>query len=92
MDINSIFDGIGTEIISTVVALIVGAIGGYKVGVRKNIKQNQSADGYSEQKQYGLIEKDNTKNDSKMVKKIKINQKQKAGEQSKQIQVGSEHK
>lgn len=89
MDVNSIFDGIGTEIISIVVALIIGAIGGYKVGIRKKIKQKQSVGDYSEQSQYGLVEVDSKENDNKMFKKNTIEQKQEAGERSKQLQVGS---
>ena len=37
------FSGIGTEIISALIGLLIGGIGGYKIGVRNKIKQVQKA-------------------------------------------------
>lgn len=50
-----IFSGIGTEIISAIIGLIIGSIGGYKIGVRNKIKQAQKAGDNSNLSQTGSI-------------------------------------
>lgn len=50
-----IFSGIGTEIISAIIGLIIGSIGGYKIGVRNKIKQVQKAGDNSNLSQTGSI-------------------------------------
>ena len=59
MDINSFFDGIGTELISIVIGLIVGAVGGsfvgYRIGVKSNNRQKQKAKDNAKQIQIGSI-------------------------------------
>lgn len=58
MDINSIFDGIGTEIISCIIGLLFGGAGGigigYKIAINKN-KQKQKARDNANQTQIGSI-------------------------------------
>ena len=53
------FDGIGTELISTVIGLLIGAFGGgavgYKIGSKNKIKQNQNAGDNSKQIQIGSV-------------------------------------
>lgn len=51
------FSGIGTEIISAVIGIIIGGIGGYKIGVRNKIRQKQKAGNYSNLSQIGSITK-----------------------------------
>lgn len=42
-NINWVFDGIGTEIISLIIGAIVGGGIGYKVGVKNKMKHTQNA-------------------------------------------------
>lgn len=53
------FDGIGTEIISLIVGLIVGGFGGYKIGSKN--KQKQIARDNANQNQIGSINNINGK-------------------------------
>lgn len=61
-----IFDGIGTEIICTIVSLIVGALGGglvgYKIGVKNHNKMKQKAGKFASQQQIGSVTINNGKN------------------------------
>ncbi|MFZ2559992.1 MAG: hypothetical protein WAW95_09255 [Lactococcus raffinolactis] len=50
-----IFSGIGTTIISLIVGLAVGGGVGYKIGISKKLKQVQKAGNRSEQQQIGEI-------------------------------------
>lgn len=49
------FSGIGTEIISALIGLLIGGIGGYKIGVRNKIKQVQKAGDNSNLSQTGSV-------------------------------------
>lgn len=49
------FSGIGTEIISALIGLVIGGIGGYKIGVRNKIKQVQKAGNNSNLSQTGSV-------------------------------------
>lgn len=55
IDINSIFDGIGTAIITFVLGLLFGGTAGYKIAIKKNLKQKQKAGDHSTQAQIGEI-------------------------------------
>ena len=56
------FDGLGTEIFSVIVGLLLGGFGGYRIGIKKNIKQSQKSRDNSSQLQIGEIHGDtNTK-------------------------------
>lgn len=59
MSIETIFDGIGTEIVSTLIGLILGALGGgfagYHIGVKITNKQKQKANNNANQVQIGSI-------------------------------------
>lgn len=55
MNIDWIFSGIGTEIISAIIGVIIGGVGGYKIGVRNRIKQVQKAGNNSNLSQTGSI-------------------------------------
>lgn len=54
-----VFDGIGTELIGTVIGLIIGACGGgavgYKIGSKHKVTQNQNAGDNSKQTQIGSV-------------------------------------
>lgn len=50
-----IFSGIGTEIISGIIGLIIGGFSGYKIGVRNKIKQVQKAGNNSNLSQTGSV-------------------------------------
>lgn len=50
-----IFDGIGTEIISSVIGLIIGGAIGYKIGIRNRVNQKQKAMDNAKQIQIGNI-------------------------------------
>jgi len=58
-NISWIFDGIGTQIISVIVGLIIGGAGGgfvgYRIGSKNKIKQNQKAGNNSDQVQIGNV-------------------------------------
>lgn len=49
------FSGIGTEIISALIGLVIGGVGGYKIGVRNKIKQVQKAGDNSNLSQTGSV-------------------------------------
>lgn len=54
-----LFDGIGTEIVSIIISLIIGVLSGgalgYKIGISKvNIKQKQNGGNNSTQTQIGV--------------------------------------
>lgn len=55
MNIDWIFSGIGTEIISAIIGVIIGGVSGYRVGVRNRIKQVQKAGNNSNLSQTGSI-------------------------------------
>lgn len=76
MDYKWIFDGIGSSLVTFILGLIFGGIGGYWISVSS--KQEQSAGHGAQQKQSF---KDNS---SKVCKKIE--QSQKAGDNATQIQ------
>ena len=51
-----VFSGIGTQFISVIVGMIIGAIGGYKIGIRKScFKRTQKARDNAIQIQSGEI-------------------------------------
>jgi len=52
---NWIFDGLGTEIISIIFGLIFGGACGYRIGIKKNIKQKQIANDNANQVQISNI-------------------------------------
>lgn len=86
-----IFSGIGTEGISVIVSLIIGAFGGgvagYKIGVKRTTKQKQTAGDTSVQKQELRIKAKDT--DQSVVKrKTALKQTQKAGNNASQTQIG----
>lgn len=47
------FDGLGTSIVTLVVGLIGGGAAGYRIGIKKSVKQSQSAGDNSSQIQVG---------------------------------------
>ena len=50
-----IFDGIGTEIISLIIGAVLGGAAGYKIGSKNKIKQKQNAGDNSKQIQIGSV-------------------------------------
>ncbi|MCT3719886.1 hypothetical protein [Elizabethkingia anophelis] len=47
------FDGLGTSLITLIIGLLGGGVTGYKIGIKKNIKQSQKAGNNSSQIQVG---------------------------------------
>ena len=76
MDLNTIFDGWGTELVSLLVGLLATGIG-YRIYKNGKIYQKQKAGNNAKQKQE--IKNSHEKNTS---------QKQEAGDNSEQIQIG----
>ena len=60
-----IFDGIGTEIICSIISLVIGGLGGsvlgYKVGVKNRVTQKQKAVDNAVQQQIGSVNINNAK-------------------------------
>jgi len=54
-NISWIFDGIGTAAVTFLLGLSVGGTAGYKIAIKKNIKQTQKAGDNSSQSQIGEI-------------------------------------
>lgn len=82
-----IFDGIGTEILSLAIGAVFGGLTGYKVGIKKSGKQIQKAKSDAKQKQELIVDVD-----ASVVGKANvqsgIKQAQKAGKNSEQVQIG----
>ncbi len=57
-NLSWIFDGIGTAGVTFVLGLLVGGTAGYKIAIRKTIKQKQKAGDNSSQFQIGEIKND----------------------------------
>lgn len=85
------FDGIGTEIIGIIISLIIGALGGgavgYKIGIKRTVKQKQNAGDDTEQKQEFHIE-GNRVGKKSLKNTTNIKQFQKAGKNAVQTQIG----
>lgn len=88
------FDGLGTELISIGIGLLLGAgvggVAGYRIGINKSaLKQMQKAGDDSKQKQVGKsrvgVDEDNLNVESS---NSKIIQNQKAGNGATQTQIG----
>ena len=50
-----IFDGIGTELISLIIGTVLGGAAGYKIGSKNKIKHKQEAGDNSKQIQIGSV-------------------------------------
>lgn len=57
MDVKWIFDGIGTAMITFVLGLLVGGTTGYKIAIKKTIRQVQKSGDNSNPIQIGEIKK-----------------------------------
>ena len=63
-DMEWIFDGIGTELVSALIGLLVGGVAGYGIGVvvtKNKIKQKQKAGDNAKQVQVGQVNNYGTK-------------------------------
>ena len=54
-NIEWIYSGIGTYILSVIISFLVGGFAGYKIGIRNKTKQKQKAGDNSNQTQIGNI-------------------------------------
>lgn len=54
-NIKWIFSGIGSELLILAISIIISGLVGYKIGVKKTIKQFQKARNNSKQNQIGEI-------------------------------------
>ena len=88
------FDGLGTELVSILISLFLGAgvggIVGYRIGIKKSVlKQNQKAGIDSKQKQIGKSVIGAPENDLNVESSNSIiKQNQKAGKEAVQTQIG----
>ena len=82
-----IFDGIGTEILSLTIGAIAGGLAGYKIGVNRSGKQKQTAKSGAKQRQEMIID-DKIHDESKKPVNNNMTQNQKAGKNSEQVQIG----
>lgn len=53
-----IFDGIGTAIVTFILGLLSGGTAGYKIAIKRTLKQSQKAGDNSNQTQIGEIKND----------------------------------
>ena len=81
------FDGIGSELVSLILGLLVGAAGGYKIGLKRNGLQKQVSLDNAKQEQELDIEYF-SKEEKEGGVKGNVRQVQKAGEQASQKQIG----
>lgn len=81
-----VFSGIGTAILSGLASLFCGIFIGYKIGIRSNNKQIQSAGDNSVQNQHYYSEFDNVDGSYKTTVKNQNTQTQEAGHNSVQRQ------
>lgn len=80
------FQGIGTEILILIIGLMIGGVGGYRIGIKKNGLQKQIAKDEVKQKQELEMEiNDNSEGDGI---NGNLQQVQKAGSKAEQSQVG----
>lgn len=84
-----IFDGFGTEILSAIIGLVLGSIGGFAIGRITKSRQIQKAGNEAKQRQEQFIENEHSKGKKREGSKSSIHQKQVAGDNSEQIQTGS---
>ena len=82
-----IFSGIGTELLILAVGAIAAGFAIHKIVVKKSGKQVQKAKSRSNQRQELIIDSDSTVGD-KCNAQNSIKQTQKAGKESKQVQIG----
>jgi len=87
-----IFSGIGTQIISSLFSLIVGAIGGgvigYKIGMKHSADQRQAASDSAKQRQEFQTDVKSKIGNESSNHQVSIRQRQKAGSNANQTQIG----
>ena len=92
--IQWIFSGIGTQILSAIGGLIIGGLIGYKIRDRRIGKQKQKGGKHSNQRQEFHIDsatdpaEDSSADNVEGSNRYSINQNQKAGDDSTQVQIG----
>ena len=86
-NIQWIFDGIGTEILSLVIGAIGGGVAGFKIGLKSCGKQKQTAKSGARQRQEMVVDCELPNGDRNSIMN-NISQTQKAGENSEQVQIG----
>lgn len=82
-----IFDGIGTELLSLAIGVIGGGLAGYKIGVKRSGNQKQTAKSDAKQRQEMVVDGESQNGDRNNVQNS-IRQTQKAGKNSEQVQIG----
>lgn len=81
-----IFSGIGTTILSGIVGVIIGGLGGYQIGMHNKGKQQQKAGDDAKQQQEFRLQCKSVNEKSKIRNTVK--QMQSAGDRAEQTQVG----
>lgn len=87
-----LFDGLGTEIIILIIGAIGGGLIGFRIGKRKSkFMQTQEAGVGSEQYQKGMsVSVSQNEAEKGQDAKLSFRQEQKAGDNSKQLQIGGQ--
>ena len=88
--ITWIFSGIGNIIIMNLFSMVLGGFIGYKIAIKQSIAQKQNAGSHSKQYQKGHLSDINVVEKEKYLD-FKMKQIQKAGDNSKQTQIGGMH-
>ena len=83
------FDGIGTEIVSAIIGLLAGGIGGFFIGRRTKTVQRQKAGNDAKQRQQAATCNLNEEKERSRKQRDSIFQEQVAGDNAEQIQTGS---
>lgn len=82
-----LFEGLGTELLMFALGILLGGLGGYRLGIKQNGVQKQKARGQSEQEQQIEVDKNRHKERGGGING-NILQTQKAGKKSRQRQIG----
>lgn len=80
-----VFEGIGTELLSLVIGIVLGGLIGYKIGIRRNGFQKQVAEDETKQTQRITVVETNDINGGV---NGNVRQVQKAGKKAEQTQIG----
>ena len=85
--ITWVFDGIGSTIFSLIAGALIGGTAGYHIGIRKNVKQKQTAGNNIKQRQEFTLENEDIFKDGGRIKN-NFQQSQKAGDNAEHVQIG----
>ena len=87
--LKGLIETAGSEIISVLIGLLFGGVGGFALGKKSMIKQNQKAKDKANQNQQGMAITCDSDLNSTGANQTQVNQKQKARDNAVQTQIGS---